>query len=98
VDCRTAAFRATVDLPATNHDRCDCPHTQVYIKLDQPNSALEGYQKASEKHPGETSLILGAARVHDMLNNMSQAVQFYKKVRVLCNLERGSCSNCLKCS
>jgi tetratricopeptide repeat protein 8 len=52
-----------------------------YVKLDQPNTALEHYQKASEVHPGETSLILGVARVHDMLNNLSQAVQFYKKAR-----------------
>ena len=53
---------------------------QVYIRLDQPGTALDLYSKASERHPGETSLILGVARVHDMLNNMNQAVQFYKKV------------------
>jgi hypothetical protein len=67
--------------------------SQVYIKLDQPNTALEGYQKASEKHPGETSLILGAARVHDMLNNMSQAVQFYKKVRECSGPCSSNCSH-----
>jgi len=53
---------------------------KVYLRLDQPNSALDHYAKASENHPGEISLILGTARVHDMLNNMSQAVLFYKKV------------------
>jgi hypothetical protein len=52
----------------------------VYIKLDQPNTALDVYSKASDRHPGETSLILGVARIYDMLNNMNMAVQFYKKV------------------
>jgi tetratricopeptide repeat protein 8 len=36
--------------------------------------------KASEKYPGDTSLILGIARVYDALNDLSNGVQYYKKV------------------
>mmetsp|Transcript_10665 Transcript_10665/g.27340 ORF Transcript_10665/g.27340 Transcript_10665/m.27340 type:complete len:516 (-) Transcript_10665:127-1674(-) len=53
---------------------------KVYIRLDQPNTALEAYLKASEEHRGDVSLVLGAARIHDALNDMEQGVQLYKKV------------------
>jgi len=52
---------------------------KVYIRLDQPNTALEHYMKGIEKHPGATSLILGAARIYDALNDMAKGVSFYKK-------------------
>lgn len=44
-------------------------------------AALDNYMKASEKYPGDTSLILGVARVYDALNDLNRGVQFYKKVR-----------------
>mmetsp|Transcript_21676 Transcript_21676/g.35870 ORF Transcript_21676/g.35870 Transcript_21676/m.35870 type:complete len:504 (-) Transcript_21676:149-1660(-) len=53
---------------------------KVSLRLDQPNAALDTYQKASEKHPGDTHLILGIARVYDLLNDMNRSVTFYKKV------------------
>ena len=37
---------------------------KVYIRLDQPNSSLDVYNKAMEAHPGDTTLVLGAARVY----------------------------------
>ncbi len=56
---------------------------KVFIRLDQPNTALEYYTKASENFPGEISLILGIARIYDALNDMPRGVQFYKKVSFL---------------
>lgn len=53
---------------------------KVYIKMDQPNTALEFYMRASEKFPGETHFIIGIARVYDLLNDFSRAMQYYKKV------------------
>mmetsp|Transcript_29953 Transcript_29953/g.97554 ORF Transcript_29953/g.97554 Transcript_29953/m.97554 type:complete len:510 (+) Transcript_29953:54-1583(+) len=53
---------------------------KVYIRIDQPNLALDCYNKAAETHVGETALILGAARVYDALNDMTQGVALYKKV------------------
>eukprot|EP00164_Ancoracysta_twista_P004617 GFYU01006235.1.p1 GENE.GFYU01006235.1~~GFYU01006235.1.p1 ORF type:complete len:511 (-),score=101.36 GFYU01006235.1:139-1671(-) len=53
---------------------------KIYIRLDQPNTALEWYSKASEKFAGDTSLIIGIARIYDTLNDVSRAIQFYKKV------------------
>lgn len=54
---------------------------QVYIKLDQPNTAIEAYEAASQDHPGDVTLLLGIARVHDMLNDVSQGVSLWKKVQ-----------------
>ena len=35
--------------------------------------------KAIEKFPGDTGLVLGAARIYEMLNDMDQALVFHKK-------------------
>jgi tetratricopeptide (TPR) repeat protein len=53
---------------------------KVYVRLDQPNTALEAYLRASEQHPGDVSLVLGAARIYDALNDMVQGVLLYKQV------------------
>ena len=53
---------------------------KVFIRLDQPNTALEYYTKASETFVGEISLVLGSARIHDALNDIPRGIQFYKKV------------------
>eukprot|EP01006_Ploeotia_vitrea_P022084 TRINITY_DN54499_c0_g1_i1.p1 TRINITY_DN54499_c0_g1~~TRINITY_DN54499_c0_g1_i1.p1 ORF type:complete len:486 (-),score=258.48 TRINITY_DN54499_c0_g1_i1:42-1499(-) len=53
---------------------------KLYLRLDQPNTALDMYMKATEKFPGETSLILGMARVYDAVNDLERGVQHYKKV------------------
>ena len=53
---------------------------KVYLRLEQPSTALETYLRASEKFPGDIHLILGIARVHESLNDMTKAVQHYKKV------------------
>ena len=39
------------------------------LRLDQPTNALQIYQKAVEKFPTDTSLMVGIARVHDALGD-----------------------------
>lgn len=56
---------------------------KVYLRLDQPSTALDIFMKASEKYPGDTHLICGVARVHDAVqaaDAASKSVAYYKKV------------------
>lgn len=66
---------------------------KVYLRLDQPNAALEVYNKASLTFPGDTSLYIGTARVYDALNDMATGTTFYKKVLRLdsTNVEAMAC-------
>ncbi|CAK4096671.1 unnamed protein product [Aphanomyces euteiches] len=66
---------------------------KVYLKLDQPNTALEHYSKAKEIFPGDVHILVGIARVHDMLNDMDRAVEAYKQVLALdpANIEAIAC-------
>eukprot|EP00744_Colponema_vietnamica_P015647 GILI01021941.1.p1 GENE.GILI01021941.1~~GILI01021941.1.p1 ORF type:complete len:520 (-),score=157.53 GILI01021941.1:66-1583(-) len=66
---------------------------KVYIKIDQPNTALEIYTKASEKFVGETHLLLGMARIYEQLNDSNKAIQIFKKVLHFdsCNPEAIAC-------
>jgi tetratricopeptide repeat protein 8 len=52
---------------------------KIYLRLDQPNTALDNYMKASEQYYGDTQLILGIARVYDALNDIARGTQYYKK-------------------
>ena len=53
---------------------------QVYIRFDQPQTALQQYVQAATRQPGQTELLLGQARVHDALNDLEQGVKLYKQV------------------
>jgi len=53
---------------------------KVYMKLDLPNTALDLLMEATEKNPGESRILLGIARIHDMLSDHEEAVQYYKRV------------------
>uniref|UniRef100_A0A7S3UNH3 UDP-N-acetylglucosamine--peptide N-acetylglucosaminyltransferase SPINDLY n=1 Tax=Heterosigma akashiwo TaxID=2829 RepID=A0A7S3UNH3_HETAK len=53
---------------------------KVYVKLDLPNTALDLMTEAAARHPGESRLLLGIARIHDMLSDHEAAVGYYKKV------------------
>ena len=54
---------------------------KVYLRLDQPNTALDTYLKAVDKFPGDIHLLLGIARVYEALNDITNAIAYYKKVR-----------------
>eukprot|EP00818_Percolomonas_sp_WS_P002291 CAMPEP_0117443152 /NCGR_PEP_ID=MMETSP0759-20121206/4543_1 /TAXON_ID=63605 /ORGANISM="Percolomonas cosmopolitus, Strain WS" /LENGTH=512 /DNA_ID=CAMNT_0005235109 /DNA_START=61 /DNA_END=1599 /DNA_ORIENTATION=+ len=53
---------------------------KVYLRMDQPNTALEWYAKGSHNHPADTHLILGIARVYDMIDDIDRGIQYYEKV------------------
>lgn len=53
---------------------------KVFLKLDQPNAALEHYNTGAESFPGDPNMLLGAARVHDMLGDTATSGDIYKKV------------------
>ena len=56
---------------------------KVYVKLDQPNTAIDNYQRGLEAAPGDVALMTGIARIHSMMNNVDKAVAMYKKVRMM---------------
>jgi tetratricopeptide repeat protein 8 len=66
---------------------------KVYLRLDQPNTALDRYDRARDKFPGDIHLLLGSARVQDMLNNVDRAVDKYKDLLQLdsSNIEAIAC-------
>ena len=39
---------------------------KVYSRLDQPLAAVEVYKQALNKFPGETTLLTGIARIHEV--------------------------------
>jgi tetratricopeptide repeat protein 8 len=67
--------------------------SKVYIKLDQPNTALENYSKGCESHPSDTHLIIGQARIYDQLGDIDRCIAYYEKVLDLdsANIESIAC-------
>ena len=53
--------------------------SKIYIRLDQPKTALTEYERATQEHPYDNSLLIAAARVHDMLNDTAAGAALYKK-------------------
>lgn len=39
---------------------------KVYVRLDQPLTAVEVYKQGLEKFPGETTLLTGIARIYEV--------------------------------
>ncbi|KAJ1480123.1 hypothetical protein T484DRAFT_1811718 [Baffinella frigidus] len=54
----------------------------IYLRLDQPNKALETLAKGSARFGHDVSLLLAQARVHDAVNAADKAVTVYKQARV----------------
>eukprot|EP01035_Chromulina_nebulosa_P017226 gene17226-22751_t len=65
----------------------------VYLRLDLPNTALDILNEASEKFTLEPRILIGIGRIHDMLNDPTQAVTLYKRVLVIdaSNIEATAC-------
>ena len=53
---------------------------KVAVRRDQPMRAIDLYNKALDTYKNETSLRIGIARIHDLLNDPAQAFSIYKKV------------------
>jgi tetratricopeptide repeat protein 8 len=53
--------------------------SNVYLRLDLPNTTLELLTRGAELFPMEPKLVLFAARVHDMLNDGARAMSLFKR-------------------
>jgi len=53
---------------------------KVAVKQDQPMRAIELYNKGLETYKNESSLKIGIARIHDLLNAPEEAYKIYKKI------------------
>lgn len=53
---------------------------KVYIRLDQPLTALSLFKQGLDRFPGEVTLLTGIARIYDEMNNIVSATEYYKEV------------------
>lgn len=53
---------------------------KTLARLDQPNASLDSFSDASEKFVGDTSILVGIARIYDALNAREKATTFYRRV------------------
>jgi tetratricopeptide repeat protein 8 len=53
---------------------------KVFLKLDQPLTVLEMFEKAIERNSSDTHLLVGMARTCDQLGDTDRAVALYQKV------------------
>lgn len=61
---------------------------KVYVRLDQPLTAIETYKQGLEKFPGETSLLTSIARIYEVCHNTLVSINKYKK--------KSKMQNCIK--
>uniref|UniRef100_A0A8C5E6S8 Tetratricopeptide repeat domain 8 n=1 Tax=Gouania willdenowi TaxID=441366 RepID=A0A8C5E6S8_GOUWI len=53
---------------------------KVYQRLDQPITALNLFKQGLDHFPGEVTLLTGIARIHEAMNNITSATEYYKDV------------------
>ncbi|MEE6494296.1 hypothetical protein FKM82_017084 [Ascaphus truei] len=53
---------------------------QVYIRMDQPLTALTLFKQGLDRFPKEVNILCAIARIHEEMNNMSSASEYYKEV------------------
>ncbi|KAM9341646.1 tetratricopeptide repeat protein 8 isoform 4-T4 [Symphorus nematophorus] len=53
---------------------------KVYQRLDQPITSLNLFKQGLDHFPGEVTLLTGIARIHEEMNNISSATEYYKDV------------------
>uniref|UniRef100_A0A4W3H998 Tetratricopeptide repeat domain 8 n=1 Tax=Callorhinchus milii TaxID=7868 RepID=A0A4W3H998_CALMI len=54
--------------------------SKVYIRLDQPLTVLVLLKEGLDHFPGEVTLLTGIARIHDEMNDIVSATEYYKDV------------------
>ena len=54
---------------------------KVYHKLDLPNTAVRTIGRSLVGNPGEVRLLLGLARVYEMLQDTKKAAEIHHRVR-----------------
>lgn len=53
---------------------------KVYVRLDQPQNAIQCYTRGLETFPQETLLMAGMARIYEGIGDLNTAVEHYKKL------------------
>ncbi|XP_076834613.1 tetratricopeptide repeat protein 8 isoform X3 [Brachyhypopomus gauderio] len=53
---------------------------KVYRRLDQPVTALNVFKQGLDRFPAEVTLLTGIARIHEEMNNITSATEYYKDV------------------
>lgn len=53
---------------------------KVYIRIDQPVTALQLFKQGLDRFPGEVSLLCGIARIYEEMNDFPLASEYYKDV------------------
>ena len=66
---------------------------KCHIRNDQPFAAVATFEKGADQFPGETSMLLGQARICDALGETEEGVALYKQVLVgdASNVEAVAC-------
>lgn len=52
---------------------------KVMMKLDQPLALIDLLQKSAEANSASTHLVIGSARLHDMLQNSERSLEYYRQ-------------------
>ncbi|GBG34007.1 Tetratricopeptide repeat protein 8 [Hondaea fermentalgiana] len=53
---------------------------KVYLRLDQPQNALDAYAQALEAFPGSTAVLTAKARTYEMMRDGDQSLRAFKDV------------------
>ncbi|KAI6188863.1 hypothetical protein M3Y98_00400100 [Aphelenchoides besseyi] len=53
---------------------------RVYIRLDQPLSAIDHYKNGLQIFPGDVTLLTGLARIYEQLGELTKSIEFYKQI------------------
>eukprot|EP00512_Aurantiochytrium_limacinum_P012009 CAMPEP_0171566610 /NCGR_PEP_ID=MMETSP0961-20121227/667_1 /TAXON_ID=87120 /ORGANISM="Aurantiochytrium limacinum, Strain ATCCMYA-1381" /LENGTH=473 /DNA_ID=CAMNT_0012120373 /DNA_START=246 /DNA_END=1667 /DNA_ORIENTATION=+ len=53
---------------------------KVYLRLDQPQNALDAYDQALEAFPGSTAILTAKARAYEMINDAEKSLSTFKEV------------------
>lgn len=69
------AYVPPQDMLVLTHQRA-----KVALRMDQPLAALQLYSSAAEKHPGDTGLLLGQARIQEAVGQHAHALALYQQV------------------
>ncbi|XP_068110664.1 tetratricopeptide repeat protein 8 isoform X2 [Hyperolius riggenbachi] len=53
---------------------------KVYVRMDQPLTALTLYKQGLDRFPKEVTLLCAVARIHEEMNNLTSSSEYYKEV------------------
>ena len=71
-------FRASLEIFPTVDTYLEL--SNVYLRLDMPNSAMDLLMEASREFTSDPSIVLGIARLCDQLNDLEVAMKMYRRV------------------